>query len=80
MVNYQLEEASYQIVSGINIRLTYKGLDQYSTIVVVVNVSLLKIIRILSFSAFCANTYEYCDSQMVHEYFFAVEGMIIKHP
>jgi hypothetical protein len=30
IVNYNLKEASYQIVAGINIKLEYDGLDKFS--------------------------------------------------
>lgn len=68
------------MVSGINIKLHYKGTDKYTLVTVVINFDLRKRPTIISFSVTCAPSYEYCTTELAEDYFYAVEGMIIKHP
>ena len=80
MVNYQLVKAEYQVVAGINVRLTYKGVDKYSTITATMGFDLKSNAKILQIEAGCQPGAASCSKTAAWEYFNAIEAMIISHP
>ena len=80
MVNYRPTGAAYQIVGGVNVRIEYTGIDNYSKIVAIVGIDLKNHPKMLAFGAICAPTKEYCTNDVVWHYFNSIETIVIRHP
>ena len=60
MVNYKLQAAAYQVVAGLNVRLEYKGIDNYTEVVAIVGFDLERTMKILAFGLVCQDSGKYC--------------------
>ena len=80
MVNYKLQAAAYQVVAGLNVRLEYKGIDNYTEVVAIVGFDLERTMKILAFGLVCQDSGKYCTGEAAWEYFNSVETLIVRHP
>ena len=81
MVNYELVKAEKQLVAGVNIRLTFKGLDKYSRVTVIVGFDLDDKSWMLAFMIGCEDGVDQpCNSVMVVDYFKSTEAVVVSHP
>ena len=56
MVNYKPISAAYQVVDGINVRIEYNGVDNYSKVVAIVGIPIKGNPKTLAFGTTCAPT------------------------
>jgi hypothetical protein len=79
-VNYVIKKVEYQIVAGVNVRVSYEGIDNYTSITAVVNFDLKKNPSVQSFKVGCAYSSQPCTAQIAWEYFTSIETIVVLHP
>lgn len=80
IVNYDIKDAFYQIVAGINIKINYKGLDKCTSIEAVVQFDLSSKPSLNSFQVFCVEGSLECSDNSAAVIYNTVEGVILIHP
>ncbi len=85
MVNYDLQQVTYQVVSGINFYLQYSGYDGITAVSAMVMVNLDMEPFLLGFHVHCqdqnaTNLIAPCTDELAYQLFNACESFLLVHP
>lgn len=85
MLNYNSQQVTYQVVSGINFNVQYSGDDGITAVTALVMVNLEMEPFLLGFQVHCQNQNETnieftCTEDLAYQIFSACESFLLVHP